>query len=328
MFSRARITLTLLYSAIFLACFWAFSFGLFAWMERSFEVEIGEQMSRHPAPAGSDPGETIIDFNEAALDQLYFILVVLNAALVVVILAVSWYLTGRTLAPMQIAHDAQRQFVSDAAHELRTPLAILHGEIELALRKERSDAEYRAVLSSSQQEIARLSNLAEQLLFLAGHGDRREKLVPEDIDLTDLVSAVIAAHRTLIAEKKLNITFNPPEESVVIRGDQLMLFRLFSNLLDNAVKYTPDSGRIDVTIVERDANILVEIADTGIGIAPDMHEKIFDRFARADVSRSETKGHGLGLSISRAIAARHGATIRLASRLGQGSSFTVVFARS
>ena len=330
MFSRTRIRLTLLYSAVFLACFWAFSLGVYEWVERSFEVEIGEKLMQRPSPegTGADLGEIVIDINETALDRLYFILGALNILLLPVIPAVSWVLTGSALEPVRKAHEMQRQFVSDAAHELRTPLTIVQGEMEMALNKERTPEDYRAVLTSGRQEILRLSDLAERLLFLARHDDGKDRLVFESVDLTDLVSAVLAAHRAPFAEKNLALKFNPPEESVAVEGDAQMLSRLFANLVDNAIKYTAGAGCIAVTIAAREAKAMVEIADSGIGIAPDLHEKIFARFTRADSSRGETKGHGLGLAICRAIAERHNGTIIVASSSGQGSVFKVTLPRA
>ncbi len=330
MFSRARIRLTLLYTAVFLACFWAFSIGLYAWTERSFEVEVGEKMMQRPAlkGAGADLGEIVVDINETALDELKSGLIALNLLLLLIIPALSWLLTGKALEPVRKAHEMQRQFVSDAAHELRTPLTILQGEMEMALNMERTPEDYRAVLTSGRQEILRLSDLAERLLFLARHDDSNDRLVFECIDLTDLVSAVLAAHRAPFAAKNLALAFHPPEESVAVEGDQQMLSRLFANLVDNAVKYTAGAGHIAVTIAADEARAMVEIADTGIGIAPDLHEKIFARFTRADASRSETKGYGLGLAICRAIAERHGGAIAVASSLGLGSTFTVTLPRA
>lgn len=326
MFSRARIVLTLLYSAVFLTCFWAFSTGLYFWTEQSFEVEIGEKMSQRPTleGTGADLGESVVDINEGALDQLQTGLIRLNLLLLVIIPAVSWLLTGMTLGPVHKAHEAQRQFVSDAAHELRTPLTILQSEMEVALGKERTPEHYRSVLRSGRQEILRLSELAECLLFLARNDDGKDRLAVERIDLTDLVSAVLASFRAPIAEKRLVLMFEPPEESVAIEGDPQMLIRLFANLVDNAIKYSASGGQITVTVAAREAKATVEIADDGIGIAPGLHEKIFARFTRADSSRGETKGFGLGLAICRAIAERHGGTIAVTSVPGNGSTFSVI----
>ena len=329
MFDKARIRLTLLYSAVFLACFWAFSFGLYAYTEQRFEIEVGEKLMQRPSLGGAstDLGETVVDINETALDRLYFILVVLNALLLFIIPAISWVLTGKALEPVRKAHETQRQFVSDAAHELRTPLTIVQGELEVALMSARSTEDYRAVLASSRQEIERLSALAERLLFLARHDDGQDRPVFESVDLTDLVSTVLAAHRKPILEKGLDLVFNPPDDSVIVSGDRLMLSRLFDNLVDNAIKYTPPDGRIAASITLREKAATVDIADTGIGIALAFRERLFTRFARADPSRGETKGYGLGLAISRVIAERHGGAISAASTPGQGSTFTVTLPR-
>ncbi len=328
MFKTARIKLTLLFTAVFLACFWAFSYGLYSWTERSFEVEVGEQSHRIEAPPGVDLGEVIIDINEKALDQLAHILIVFNALLLGIVPALSWWLTGKALEPVRRSHEAQRQFVSDAAHELRTPLTIVQSELEVALTKPRSPPEYRAVLKSSQQEVARLSSLTEHLLLLARHDDGKAIAKFEQLDLTDLVSKVLAAHRSAIKNKALKLAFNPPEMNLEVKGDPLTLPSLFNNIVDNAVKYTPSGGAISVTIKQQDANAIVEIADTGIGIAPDFQGKIFDRFTRADISRGETKGFGLGLAICRSIAESHNGTISVVSSPGQGSTFAVVLPRA
>ncbi len=322
MFNTARIRLTLLYSLVFLACFWMFSIGLYTYTERSFEVEVGEQVMP-PPNTSSDPGEAVIDINETPLDRLFSILMFLNALVLPIIPALSWFLTGKALEPVRKAHERQRQFVSDAAHELRTPLTIIQSEIEIALARKRGVEAYRATLASSQQEIVRLSELAERLLFLARHDDAHDDIVLKSVDLTDLVSSVLASYRTTLHAKNLALAFHPSENSITVRGNVSLLTRLIANMLDNGVKYTAAGGNITVTLQSNAANARVTISDSGIGIAPHMHEKIFDRFVRADASRGETKGFGLGLAISRAIAEKHGGTVSVSSVLGQGSAFTV-----
>jgi signal transduction histidine kinase len=326
MFSQARVRLTLLFSAVFLICFWVFSTGLYLWVERSFEIEVGEkvaQIQRANVPS-ADPGETIVDINETALDQLYFVLVAMNLIMLLVIPAVSWILTGKALAPVRQAHERQRQFVADAAHELRTPLTILRSELEIALNKGRSADEYLSTLASSQQEIARLSDLTEKLLFLARHDDGQHSMDFAAVDLTDLLGRVLVAHRTLLVQKGLTLNFIPSEESVSVHGDAMLLTRLFANLIDNAIKYTASGGRIDVTVKGLDGRISVDVADTGIGIDPQHHQNIFARFTRIDASRGEAPGHGLGLAICRTIAERHHGSIKLVSEPRRGSTFTVV----
>ncbi len=325
MFRKARIRLTAQYSAVFLICFWAFSLGIKLWMDKFLEVDVGEALMKIPfiKLSGIDLGDVVPDINEAALDQLQFIMVILNLALLVIIPVLCWYLTGKVLEPVRQAHDAQRQFVSDAAHELRTPLTIIQGEIEVALKKARQPDEYRAVLASSRQELRHLAALSERLLFLARQDDGQEPLRREAIDLTDMVSSILASYRGPLAEKAISLRFVPAEDSISIAGDPMMLSRLISNLMDNAIKFTPRDGCITVTLSLAGKEAVIDVSDTGIGIAPEMQDKIFDRFARADDSRGETKGFGLGLSICRTIATRHGGAISVFSTPGKGSTFSL-----
>lgn len=268
--------------------------------------------------------EVVLDIHELALDRLEIALIVLNVVLLVVIPAVSWYLTGRALEPVRRSHDAQRQFVSDAAHELRTPLTIIQSEIEVALKQTRPIDDYRAALASNLQEVKRLAELVERLLFLAKDDDGIDKLHDKQVDLTDLLSTALALHRVPLEEKRLFLEFQPAEESVTVLGDEMMLSMMFGNLIDNAIKYTESGGTIAVAIHSRKPYVQVQIVDTGVGIAPELHGKIFDRFARADASRGQSKGHGLGLSICNAIAKRHRGSVSVNSTQGQGSTFTVV----
>ena len=325
MFSKARISLTWIYSLVFLACFWAFSLGLVAWMELSFHDDVSDQVVAKSSPevANADWRGVAVDLNEIALDRLEFSVVVLNVVLLFVIPSLSWYLTGKALEPVRRSHEAQRQFVSDAAHELRTPLTIIRSEIEMALKRERTSEDYGEALVSNLEEVTRLSELVERLLFLAKHDDEKDQSAFESIDLTDLLSSVLARYRIPFAERQLLLEFKPAEKSVLVLGDAIMLAMMFGNLVDNAIKFTEINGTITVSMELREAKVVIEIVDTGIGIAPEMQEKIFDRFTRADASRGQTKGHGLGLSICQAIAKCHHGIVSVSSQ-GQGSTFAVV----
>ena len=179
MFRKANIKLALLYSSMFLFSFWAFSLGLYAWVGHSFdESYISEVQQREEFEGELDQRDTVIATiaGDVALDRLRNILIVLNSGLVIIIPCVAWLMTRRTLAPVQRIHDQQKQFVSDVAHELRTPLAIMSGELEVALKKERTTSDYQQVLTSSKQETDRLINLVENLLFLA-RGDRGKQAI-------------------------------------------------------------------------------------------------------------------------------------------------------
>jgi len=217
-----------------------------------------------------------------------------------------------------------RQFAADAAHELRTPLTIMKGEAEVALRGDATEPRaYRAVLESNIRECDRMIGIISNLLLLSQADTGDIPLERQPLRLDELLRELAETFQILMHEADLTLEMGamPP---IVVQGDRSWLRELFANFLDNAVKYTPAGGRVSITCQVEPAEVRISVADTGIGIAEDQHERIFDRFYRADSSRSrETGGSGLGLSIARWIATAHGGSIRLHSALGAGSTFTV-----
>jgi len=331
MFRQTQLKLTLFYSLLFLALFWVFSFGLYFWMDRSFgEGYISRvrqvQQQQHGQNEGvfDDKKTTIVTIaGDVALNQLRNILITLNGIFLFVIPVLSWYLAKKSLAPIQIAHEKQKQFVSDASHELRTPISIMTGEIDVALNKERPVKEYQHILKSNKEELKRLTLLVENLLFLAREDQNSNAKLTESVDMTDLLSTLIVRFKPIYTKKHLAIHFQPGEENIVIKGNMSLLRQLFFNLFDNAIKYT-DKGEIRVTLSQEDKYAKVVIKDTGIGISQEHQAQLFDRFYRVDSARSGTKGYGLGLSICHAVVKRHNGSITLASTPHKGSTFTVL----
>jgi heavy metal sensor kinase len=216
-----------------------------------------------------------------------------------------------------------RRFTADASHELRTPLAAIRTEAEVALGKALSPAEHQQLLGSILEECERLTRLTEQLLALCREdaGSARPAHVP--LDLGALVSHVVETMRPLAEAKDLNLQAES-NGSLAVLGDEVRLRQVFYNLLDNAIKYTPAGGRIEVRLHDRDGTAIVTLHDTGIGIPPEHLPRVFDRFYRVDKARSRAEGGtGLGLSIAQSIIAAHGGRIELESQLGQGTACTV-----
>ncbi|WP_165225703.1 HAMP domain-containing sensor histidine kinase [Aquisphaera insulae] len=216
-----------------------------------------------------------------------------------------------------------RRFTADAAHELRTPLAILRNEAEVALRVPRDSDQYRDCLEDMLEEIDHLSRLTEALLILfrgdAGLGSNRREPVEIDAVIEEIADhvRVVASER----EQTLTVEANAPCRVV---GNPEQLRRLLFNLLDNAIKFTPAGGTIEVRAGAADGQVRLVVADTGIGIAPEHLPRVFDRFYRVDSARSRrTGGIGLGLAICRSIVGSHHGTITLESALGQGTTVTV-----
>jgi heavy metal sensor kinase len=234
-----------------------------------------------------------------------------------------------------------KQFSTDASHELKTPLTILKGEVEVALRKERGSHEYEEILKSNLEEINRMSQIVEDLLLLSRADSGQIRLNREDIDLNEILSEVIAHLNVLAKSKNLYIETSNHHEEVHMYGDPLRIRELFLNLIENGIKYTENGGSIHI-LVTRDGLlkdgkqfayvqgtklsefVQIIISDTGIGIAKEDQERIFDRFFRVDKARSrEQGGSGLGLSICKWIVEAHQGEIRVESELGKGSSFIV-----
>lgn len=327
MLKKANIKLTLIYSVLFLFSFWAFSIGLYIWTDHSLgENYVSEVQQQERLEGEFDQRDTTIATiaGDIALDHLRNILLVLNGGLVILVPAVAWLMTRRTLAPVQRMHEQQKQFVSDVAHELRTPLSIMTGEMEVALGQDRTTSEYKQVLTSSKEEADRLINLVENLLFLARRDQRKQAIEFEKVDITDVIGSVIASLQPEASNKKIALYFKPEAEPTFVWGQPLMLRRLFFNLIHNAILYTPAEGNVWVSLSANKQYTQVEVEDTGIGISPENQEKIFNRFYRVDSSRSQTKGYGLGLAVCKSIIELHHGKIAVHSALGEGSTFTVM----
>jgi heavy metal sensor kinase len=230
------------------------------------------------------------------------------------------------LSRLEASFQRVTQFTADASHELRTPISIMRANAEITLRRPRSEAAYREALSKILDESERVSRLIEQLLLLA----RTDSgfAIPQ-AHLTDLNAAVQSACReaSVLAEaKRLRFNWSVPDNPLHVWGDPAWVERLFVILLDNAIKYTATGGQIDMQLRQDDGFASIDVRDTGAGIAPDDIGHVFDRFYRADHSRSrESGGAGLGLAIGRWIAEAHGGEIRVESELGRGSTFQVKF---
>ncbi len=231
------------------------------------------------------------------------------------------------LARLEDSFHQIRQFSADASHELQTPLTILRGEIEVALRSARSPQEYQQVLHSCLEEIERISRLVSGLLLLARADAGVLRLDLQPVDLTELTLEVAGRLQRLAAEKSVALQCNLTTP-VFILADKEHLQRLLLNLIDNAIKYTQAGGSVTLSLYADDNQVRLSVADTGIGLSPAEQEQIFTRFFRSAEAKSQGGGAGLGLCIAQSIAAAHDGTIELASTPGQGSIFSLVLPAS
>lgn len=214
----------------------------------------------------------------------------------------------------------QRRFMTDASHELRTPVAVIRGEAEVALsRDDRSAGELRESMEMIHQESRLLSSIIEDLFLLARADAGQSVMAPSTFYLDELIAEVVRAQRSLAAKKSIEIVTDLAVE-VTVRADERLLRRMLMNLADNAVKYTPPGGRVEVRLRKDDDALVIAIANSGAAIRDEVRARIFERFYRGDAPSGD--GAGLGLAIAQSIAELHGGTIDVAA--GEfGNVFTV-----
>lgn len=222
--------------------------------------------------------------------------------------------------------ERQRRFMADASHELRTPVAILRGEAEVALSQPaRSLEEYRESLAVLHGEAQRLTHIVEDLFTLTRADAGQYPLELRDFYLDELVADCVHSTRTLALAKRITLTVDATEESLIC-ADETLVRRMLLNLLDNAIKYTPEDGRVAVSCCRNGGQYAVSVTDTGRGIPAEQQARVFERFFRTDKARSRTEtdggGAGLGLSIARWIAEAHHGRLELTRSDAGGSTFT------
>lgn len=228
-----------------------------------------------------------------------------------------------TLARLEDAFARLRRFSADIAHELRTPVNNLRGEAEVALGKARSAEDYREVLASSLEECARLSRLIDTLLFLARAESPHTKLVRESLDLARELDGLRAFYAAAAEEAGITLSVTAPV-GITLSSDRTLLHRAVGNLIENALTYTPVSGRIALSAERQGGHIRITVADSGRGIPGEHLPYVFDRFHRVEQARSNADGHvGLGLAIVRSIAVLHGGSAEITSTVGKGTEVTI-----
>ncbi|MBU0567247.1 HAMP domain-containing protein [bacterium] len=216
------------------------------------------------------------------------------------------------------------EFSSHVAHELKTPLAIIRGESEVALRRERSIKEYQRVIGANLEETERMVKTINDLLLLAKLDYRPEVFKFEQFDLIPFFKEIYEQSKILAAQKDIAVTLGMPEEPIDINADRLHLRRLFFNLIHNAIKFNSPGGKIDIAINLEDKSVLVSVSDTGVGIAKEDLPKVFDRFFYRETAPADSEpSNGLGLSIAQSIAGIHHGRIKVESQPQKGSTFTV-----
>jgi heavy metal sensor kinase len=228
-----------------------------------------------------------------------------------------------TLARLETSVDQMKQFTASISHELRTPLTALRGEAEVVLLEAHSVEEYRRVLASQLEEFDKLTQMVNQLLILARAEAGEIHWTDRSVDLSALAASLAEQMEPIAAAKNIHLEARTGP-GIVVRGDSNWLERVILNLLDNAIKFTGDGGTVRVKLSSENGQAVLRVEDTGVGIPPEAITHVFERFFRAEASRSKhVEGVGLGLALAKWIVQQHHGYIEVESRPDQGSRFTV-----
>jgi two-component system sensor histidine kinase CiaH len=235
-----------------------------------------------------------------------------------------YYLAGKTLRPIETAMEEQKRFVGDASHELKTPITALQTSIEVTLRdKKLSLKDAKNTLKESLADIEKLKYLTNNLLVLARYQQNGNNMQKQKFNLAEVIDnsikeiSPIAKRRDIKILKKIN--------NIEIIADREAIEKLINNLIDNAVKYNKEHGKVIISTLKKRGNVLIKVKDTGIGIKKNETKRIFERFYQVESSRSKNNvdGFGLGLSMAKRIVDLHNGSIKVNSKVDRGSTFIV-----
>lgn len=324
-FRSARRRLTLLYLATITAIVTVLSSALYEFHAR--DVEGIERRRAGPEMEGQRPDDLRSGLGEY-LEHLGRSIIVADIITIVAGGALSYLLAARTLRPITQAVEAEQNFFANAAHDLRTPLAVMRSEAEVALREGSLNAEEaRLLIASSLEEIRRMSAMVEQMLDLARSGASRQprRASRQPVDLSAL-AATTAARMARRAEERGIRLATEISKPLLIHGDTPSLERAVYNVLENAIVYTPRGGCITVRTRREAAEAVLDVADTGIGIAPEDLPHITEPFFRGDRARGGNQGGaGLGLTIVKTTMDEHRGSFHAESRSGEGTTISLHF---
>jgi heavy metal sensor kinase len=225
---------------------------------------------------------------------------------------------------LQDAFEREKRFTADASHELRTPLTAIKGRIGMILSQSRTQAQYENTLRQLDIQVDRMIRLTNDLLFLSRLEQQRLPWNPVTLDLSNLLEATVEQMRPLAEERQINL-LEDIKPGLFIQGEPDHLIRVFLNLLDNAVKYTPAKGQVRIQAAYQNGKVWITVSDTGAGIAPEHLPHLFERFYRVEAARSrQAGGSGLGLAIAYELTRLHNGTLAVQSQINQGTTFTIL----
>lgn len=310
-FRQATIRLTIAFTLIQLALLAIFAIGLYSFVTGTFDYDAAES-DGEGAAIGAEQGFALLRRS----------IVVFYAGLLLVVPVLSWVMARAALKPIRASFDRQQQFVDGASHEMRTPLSVIQGELELALTRPRSPEQYQTAIGTSLIAVTGLTRLTDDLLKLSRttKGDLEQTFAPVNIDnvIRGLVDAVPPPTRS-----RLQVDLEP-RASCMVSGSEELITRALGNLVDNALKYTDPTGVIRIKRTVAGQSVTVQVRDDGPGMTTEQTTHAFDRFWRADAARA-TPGHGLGLPLVKQIVDAHNGTVSLESHPRSGTAATIRF---
>lgn len=303
-FRRAKLRLAASYAVVQLILFAAFGIGVYLYVTSAFDFDAGD-------------GDRSANTAEAGFAALRTGLITAYLALVVVIPVTSYLLATLAMRPILASFEAQQRFVDDASHEFRTPLSALQAQLELGLSRPRSSTEYRATLGRSLDATSQLDEILNDLLVLS-RGAWDANVDMREVEVSEVVDAAVAQ---LTPADAARVTRAAAPE-LVIMSSPSMLSRAIVNLLTNSLRYSEPGSVITLSLSKRGGTARIAVEDHGIGMSRLDLQRAFDRFWRADTSRS-SRGRGLGLSIVREIVGLHRGRVELSSELGVGTTAVI-----
>jgi len=347
MFQKARIKLTTWYLLIIMMISVLFSLAIytavssdFRRIERFQKLRQEERANLGPAleqfrqeqerlgqPVPSIPRNFNVPDPEIvseARTRLITILTFVNLSILGFAGLAGYFLAGRTLRPIKEMVDEQNRFITNASHELRTPITTLRSEIEVAQRsKDLTLKDAKKLLASNLEEVKSLQKLSDNLIELTKYQKTNNNLVAEKASLESIVDEACKKVAKLAAQKGIKIKNGVKNISLEVEKNTFC--ELFVIILDNAIKYNPKGTEITLTSKKTDSQVIIKVSDNGIGIKKEEIPHLFGRFYRGDKSRSKTEvpGYGLGLSIAKQIVEKHNGTIKVESEEGKGTTFSI-----
>ncbi|RFA06529.1 hypothetical protein B7R54_19380 [Subtercola boreus] len=305
-FRQATRRLTAAFTAILLLLFGAFALGIYFFVTGTFDYD---------TVAGN--GAEAVDAAEQGFVTLRTAIVVCYLVLLVIVPVMSYIMARLVLAPVRRSYEKQQAFVDDASHEFRTPLAIIQGELELAISRPRTPLEYERAIVTTLEEVEHLTTLTGDLLLLTRGSEAELQSAFTPVDISEVTRKAV---RSSAAAAQISIE-GGVQHSVL--GSEHLLIRALGNVLDNATKFADTGTPIEVKVGARGDKIQITIRDHGPGMTPETLNHVFDRFWRAEESRS-LPGHGLGLALVRQICVAHHGSISIESVPGHGTTVSVV----